>query len=855
MTPRELIDRLPLLAGISDEAAEHIHDYLTVRTFQPGENVFMRGEPGNSMFVILEGRIGVTLTNAEGYDYTIANLQEGSFFGELGLLAGEPRSAHLKVLTPLLVVEIGQEGYAGLIRVFPELNDRLMQVLERRASKRKMKWQGERVRSVKGVTQSLVHARDPLNEECLPGVTEWAGELNRLVGEIAATDAHVMISGEAGTERVFVARLLISKSGAKDLPFISLNCSTPPKVHREATPTAVGDAQESAIFGHVAGSAPYAAGWRRGYLEIGDTGTLVLDHVEDLTPKVQALLLGYLKTNRYSRAGSDEERTSKVRIIATTTRDLDEAVARGRFNKELLDLLRERSIKIIPLRERREDIPALAQEFLVRYRRRNREQIGRFSKEAMNALVGHDWPLNFAELNTVISQAVAASQGKTVEEEHIFFDIRSSLEPAGGINLLSKKGIGGVLRHRLFPGALRYVTVPLFLCLVFYTLFGPREQNLGNIIAWALLWPALLLSVVVSGRGFCAYCPISAVSEAFAYGRSKFLSLPQVIRKYGMWAGIAAFVSIFWVEHVTKAFLNARVTGAVFLSISSGAIIATLLFGRRIWCLHICPMGRMLGDLAVLSVVELRANSRVCVWQCENRACLKEKNCPMALHPSAERTRHDCILCMTCAKKCKQKSVHLDLLPPHQRVLAMKSWSFSRTAFVVLLTGSVLVSQALVWLGSHKELGVLKIPDIHFQGRVDYFLAGIAMTAGYAALAFLASRAPGARAWSRNFVQAGYPYLPLAFFGLFDVYFGQFIDRAPQLLARLPGLSDMMNGSLTGAGLAVLHALPAALALAGGALSLYLLRKLRDQYRIDPLPYRLHQALILLTSLVFALVF
>jgi DNA-binding NtrC family response regulator/polyferredoxin len=858
MISREELDAIPLFHGISSEDAAKIADHLSLKTFLPGEYVFMRGEPGHSMFVVIRGRVSVTLTNAEGHDYTIAALREGGFFGELGLLAGEPRSAHIKAVTPVLAAEIDQEGYPGLNRVFPEFSSRLMQVLEKRVARAKVAWQGERVKSVKGVSRSLLSVRDRMNEECLPGVTQWTRDLNRLVEEIASTDENVLISGEAGTERVFIARLLISKSKANRLPFIALNCSTPPKVRREATPAALEEAQESALFGHVAGSAPYAGGCRRGYLDIADTGTIVLDHVEDLVPKVQVLLSRYLQTSCFSRIGSDEQRRTKVRIISTTTRDLEAMVEQGKFNRELLKLLRGRTITIIPLREREEDIPAMAQEFLTRYRRRNREEIGRFSRGAMKALVEHKWPLNFAELNTVISQAVSASQGKTIEEEHIFFDIRSSLQPAGKINLLRAKGIGEFLRHRLVPGTLKYVTVPFFLCLIFYTLFGPRDQNLGNVIAWSLLWPSLLLSVLVIGRGFCSYCPISAVSNAFAYGRKKFHSFPRALKKYGIWAGIAAFISIFWIEHVTEAFLNARVTGIVFLSISGSAIIAALLFGKRMWCLHICPMGRMLGDLAVLSVMELRANGRVCVWQCENRACLKEKNCPMGLHPSSERTRHDCILCLACAKKCKQKSVHLDLLPPHQRVLAMKSWNFSRTAFVVLLTGSVLVSQALKLLGDHRAFASINIPEIHFHAHWEYFLVGLVLTTGFAALTFLASRTKKLAAWNRDFVYAGYAYLPLAFFGLFNIYFGQFISQGgeiPRLLAKLLGFGHVMNPPQAGPSLAILQGLHPVLAVAGGVLSLYLLRKLRGQYRLHSLSYHLHQILILITCLVFLVIF
>ena len=606
------------------------------------------------------------------------------------------------------------------------------------------------------------------------------------------------------------------------------------------------------------GSAPFARGWRRGYLDLADKGTLVLDHVEDLTPRVQELLIKFLRTSTFTRVGGAEARTSKVRIISTTTRDLDMMVGQGKFSAELLELLRVRTISILPLRARKEDIPAYAQEFLTRYKKRNREQMSRFSRGAMKALVGHRWPLNFAELNTVISQAVAAAQGKTIEEEHIFFDIRPSMQPVSRINLMKVKGIGPFLKNTFAPAAFQYVTVPLFLILVLYTLFGPRDHNLGNIVAWALLWPFLLLSLLVTGRGFCAYCPISAASSALTWDRKKFLSFPGWMKQYGIWIGMAAFVAIFWVEHVTEAFLNARVTGIVFLSISGSALITTTLFGKRIWCLHICPLGRMMADLAVLSVMELRGNSKVCVWQCETRACLKEHICPMGLHPSTERTRHDCVLCFACAKKCKQRSVHLDVLLPHQRVMAMKSWNLSRTAFVVLLTGSVLASQVLRWLGEPRVFASFNLPVIHFDSNWSYFLAGIALTAAYGGLTCLASKTRGFLAWGRDFIFAGYAYLPIAFFGLFDVYFGQFILRGgeiPVILGKLLEITGVAGLAGDGSVLAPLQNLRPFLVLVGGLLSLYLLRKLRGQYRLHSISYRWHQLLIVATSAVFIIIF
>jgi len=864
MISREELNKIPLFQGISSEAAANIAEHFSLRIFLPGDYVYFRGEPGNSMFVIINGRVVVTLTNAEGSDYTIATLREGSFFGELGLLVGEPRSTHVKAITSVLAAEIDQGAYQALTLDFPDFNSRLVHLLAKRVVKTKGQWQADRVKS-REIARSLVSNRVPMEEDYFPGITKWAKDINRIIDEIASTNANVLIVGEPGTERAFVARLIVSKGKNNHLPFLSLNCSNPPPLAKETpekrglkdSPSVNETAQESALCGHEPGSTAYAKGWRRGYLEIADTGTLVLDHVDHLTPKVQALLLRYLQSSCFSRIGGTEERKSQVRIIATTTEDMDAMVEQGRFNKELLEAIRGRVVTLIPLRERKKDIPAMAQYFLARYKCKNREQASRLSEEAMEALVDHGWSTNVAELKQVLERAVAACQGKTLEEDHIFLDIRPSQSPAK-LNLLRIEEIGKFLRNRLVPGALQYVTVPFFVFLIFYTLFGPREHNLGNVIAWSLLWPFLLLSIVLSGRGWCAYCPMSAISNGFVYARKKFLPFPGVMKKYGIWVGIAAFVSIFWIEHVTEGFLNARVTGRIFLFITGGAIITALLFGKRIWCLYICPLGYMFGEFAALSLTELRGNSKVCVSQCETHACLIDNSCPMGLHPSTERTRHDCILCFTCVRKCKQKSVHLDVLLPHQRIAAIRSWEFSRSTFAVLLVGSVLAAQTLRWLGDHRIFSAVNIPTAHLNDHWEYFLALSAITIGFAALTFAVSGTKKFEVWSQNFTYAGYAYLPLAFFGFFDIYFSQFIFRGGEirrLFVEFLGISNVMNPPAILSNLGILQILPPLLALAGGALSLYLLRKLHSQYPLHPLPYHLHQIVISTTCLAFLIIF
>jgi len=184
-------------------------------------------------------------------------------------------------------------------------------------------------------------------------------------------------------------------------------------------------------------------------------------------------------------------------------------------------------------------------------------------------------------------------------------------------------------------------------------------------------------------------------------------------------------------------------------------------------------------------------------------------------------------------------------------------WEFSRSTFAVLLVGSVLATGALRWLGDHKTFAALVIPQIHLHGHWENFFALFAATVGFAGLTFMASGTKGFANWSQNFVYAGYAYLPLAFFGLFNIYFRQFIsqgNKIPWLFAKLLGLEGVINQPQITSRMVALHALPPALVIFGGFLSLYLLRKLHEKYVFQPLAYRLHQVIILATCLAFIII-
>ena len=154
--------------------------HFSLRTFLRGEHVFLRGEPGNSMFVILKGKVVVTLTNAEGVRLYHCHLaRRWLFLANWGSSQENRVRITSKAITPVLAAEIDQEAYRALTRAFPEFNARLLQLLAKRVVKAKVQWQGDRVKSVKGVSRSLLSQREPMDEDPFPGVTKWAKDMRQ----------------------------------------------------------------------------------------------------------------------------------------------------------------------------------------------------------------------------------------------------------------------------------------------------------------------------------------------------------------------------------------------------------------------------------------------------------------------------------------------------------------------------------------------------------------------------------------------------------------------------------------------------------------------------------------------------
>jgi len=228
-----------------------------------------------------------------------------------------------------------------------------------------------------------------------------------IIDQIAPTDITVLIKGESGTGKELVAKAIYSKSVRRKKPFVKINC---PAIPREL--------MESELFGHEKGAFTGAHAKNPGKFEMANGGTIFLDEIGEIDISLQSKLLQVLQDGEFSRLGGDGNVSVDARVIAATKNDLEQVMEEGRFRKDLYYRLNVVSIFIIPLRERKEDIPHLSDYFLGFYNNRYNRHRGPLSHKTLRLFDQYDWPGNVRELENVIKRIVILDS-----EEAVIYDL------------------------------------------------------------------------------------------------------------------------------------------------------------------------------------------------------------------------------------------------------------------------------------------------------------------------------------------------------------------------------------------------------------------------------------------------
>jgi two-component system response regulator HydG len=279
----------------------------------------------------------------------------------------------------------------------PFVNDEIVAILKRAAEHRQLRAEN---RSLK----QEIRRRDRTGSGIPLGASKAWLDVLRMAETVAPTESTVLIQGESGTGKEVIARYIHDLSARTDGPFFSINCGALPE-----------SLLESELFGHVKGSFTGAVKDKTGLLAAAASGTFFLDELGETTPSTQVKLLRVLQHREVIPVGATEALSVDTRVIAATNRDLEEEMKRGTFRSDLFYRLNVFALHLPTLRQRRDDIPLLAQAFLERAGQQRGEDPKRLTDAALDAMIAYGWPGNVRELENAIERAVILSKGAVIE--------------------------------------------------------------------------------------------------------------------------------------------------------------------------------------------------------------------------------------------------------------------------------------------------------------------------------------------------------------------------------------------------------------------------------------------------------
>ncbi|MGE0592987.1 MAG: sigma-54 interaction domain-containing protein [Vicinamibacterales bacterium] len=293
-----------------------------------------------------------------------------------------------------------------------------------------------------------------------PAMTELKAEIER----VARSDAKVLITGESGSGKELVAQAVHNGSGRADKAFVAVNCAGLPET-----------LLESELFGHVKGSFTGAYRDKLGKLELADQGTMFLDEIGEMTLRMQGLLLRFLETGELQKVGSDRALGRvDVRVLAATNRNLRDMISQATFREDLFYRLNVIHLTVPPLRERKEDIPALVNHFLQHFTRNDTYVPREIAPDAMSVLTQYAWPGNVRELENVVERLAVTGSGHTIRVQDLPIEIRAHQ----GVSLRPKKERRRTVADDLYK---RLVEERESFWSVVYPLYMQREITKSNV--------------------------------------------------------------------------------------------------------------------------------------------------------------------------------------------------------------------------------------------------------------------------------------------------------------------------------------------------------------------------------------
>ncbi len=636
-------------------------------TFQAGEVVLRRGEHQDFFYVVIDGEVELVLIEGEARKRPLARLGEGGIFGAESALGKSGAAVDAVAVTDVRLLRYPASALPTALQESASLRRKMLGGIARHlhdATSDAL----DLLRGTEVIARLVQGDNDP---DALIAVSARMRKIERELLEHAKRHAPVLITGEDGTGKTQVARLIHSGSSRASGPLIAVNC-------RDLSP---GDAAELILGEDLGGRLP-GGGHASGGIHLAHNGTLILRGADALGESAQQLLAAYLSTshNRGPNAYPD------TRIIVTARTAKTAADGQGGLALALLACFAE-IVEIPPLVKRPKDILPLAEDFL----RRQGPDPPIITEDARHALLSLRYQRrNVAELREVLELAVRVADGPEIRAEHIFGGVGEDAAPPG-VDVTDTALVKGLLRRTGVPllraAALAGFAAVIVLCLVFSTTVAGR---LANTAIWSLWEPVVFALFFVAGPIWCTICPLSTAARLAKRVGYRDRPPPAWLIRHGPWMAIVGFALIVWVERVFDSLANPIASGLLLVALVAAAVVFGLAYRREVWCRHLCPLGRLATTLAPAAPLQLTAKQRVCASSCTTHACYKGNpeiaGCTVFHHPLEGKQSYRCKLCLDCLHSCPHHSANLQVRPPLMAVWQLDSSARDLAMFAITVT-------------------------------------------------------------------------------------------------------------------------------------------------------------------------
>lgn len=685
------IDRLASSAifhSLPRNVIADIHSRSERLVYNANEVVFRQKENSDYVYVILLGTVSLSHQSGKGKEIHLAVHRAGEVFGEMSLLTGRPRYGTARAVEKTGIIAVPREVFLEIYKNHPEASQAAIH-----------KWFDS---ILKGREQSQVYREHHYSKlfttletrPCIPliGSSKRANKLRDQVDALCGYNHPVLLTGDHGSMKSRVAQFIHKNSDEREGAYIIFDPNRIPDFISEGLRYEKNTVyyreleQMAALFGYDIENYGHSNAPWEGFLKLAHNGTLVISEGAELEPKVQRLLLEYLKTGMYYPLGAEQPIQASARIIIDTSDDLN-------LENTLYEFLAADQLHLEPVRNRKRDLREIIQLLLRAIGEEQHKPVKTIDQEALNRMMAYNWPGNFDELEEVISRSISLAKGKVITAEDVFIGT-VPITGKNAFNLLSMKFVRNFFQSPFYPIAPQIVVATMFVLVVILGIWGNPlpDSNISLLLIWANWEPLLILSCLLLARIWCSFCPIGYFSSLVRMIKLKRMKLPTQYLNYGFYISAAGLAVIFWAQATFHMFERPTETAWLLIAMLSSAVLFALLFEGRIWCRYVCPLGQMVATFARASIVEVRSNHNYCSHDCTTFDCFTGRDdipgCSMGKGPFAMETNQDCVLCGNCMKACKNQAVRFNLRSPGWELWNTRAADLAMILFVPLLWGT-----------------------------------------------------------------------------------------------------------------------------------------------------------------------